>query len=226
MTEPFDEHNDITQAGEYALHLMDAPARHAFEVRLHDDVDLRELLHSWDADLIALAHEFAPVTPPAGLKTRIETALFGAQKTASPWVWLRWGAGTLAALSVAGMFVFGLPSNTSPAVIAEIAAQDQSLRISVRWDSAARVLLTTRLEGQARPERSLELWLITGPDTAPVSLGVLTAQASTQFSVSTYNATQLSGATLAISDEPLGGSPTGLPTGAVLATGTVLDLDA
>ena len=34
----------------------------------------------------------------------------------------------------------------------------------------------------------------------------------------------LAGGVLAISDEPDGGSPTGLPTGAVLATGQVLPL--
>ena len=34
----------------------------------------------------------------------------------------------------------------------------------------------------------------------------------------------IAGLTLAISDEPPGGSPTGQPTGAVLAVGTVTEL--
>jgi anti-sigma-K factor RskA len=64
------------------------------------------------------------------------------------------------------------------------------------------------------------LWLIAG-NNAPVSLGVLPDAGAVTLMVAEALAVQLAGGTLAISDEPDGGSPTGAPTGAVLATATV-----
>jgi anti-sigma-K factor RskA len=65
----------------------------------------------------------------------------------------------------------------------------------------------------------LQLWLIAGND-APVSLGVLPAQAMVALQVPAAVSARLApDAVLAVSDEPPGGSPTGQPTGAVLAMG-------
>jgi anti-sigma-K factor RskA len=66
------------------------------------------------------------------------------------------------------------------------------------------------------------LWLIAGGN-APVSLGVLPDSGIVALAFPVDLKDQLRGATLAISDEPDGGSPTGQPTGAVLATGVVSD---
>lgn len=67
-----------------------------------------------------------------------------------------------------------------------------------------------------------ELWII-GPDNVPKSLGLI---AQDGLSIDPAVETE-PGRTLAVSREPKGGSPTGLPTGPVFATGTlvkVLDL--
>jgi anti-sigma-K factor RskA len=55
-----------------------------------------------------------------------------------------------------------------------------------------------------------------------VSLGVLPASALAVVSVPEALRTATIGGTLAISDEPVGGSPTGAPSGAVLAVGSVI----
>mgnify|MGYP000881567588 CR=1 FL=1 len=75
-----------------------------------------------------------------------------------------------------------------------------------------------RLEGAPATGRSLELWLIAGNE-APVSLGVLPQDAASRITLPAALRGKLVGSVLAISDEPEGGSPTGAPTGAVLATG-------
>jgi anti-sigma-K factor RskA len=70
----------------------------------------------------------------------------------------------------------------------------------------------------------LELWLIEG-DAAPVSLGVLPEAPQARVPLDRALAARIAaGALLAISDEPEGGSPTGAPTGAVLAAGPVQEI--
>ena len=65
------------------------------------------------------------------------------------------------------------------------------------------------------------MWLIADGAGAPVSLGVLPAAQFAELAIPADQIAALAGATLAISDEPLGGSPTGQPTGAILAVGKV-----
>ena len=69
----------------------------------------------------------------------------------------------------------------------------------------------------------LELWAIL-PDQAPVSLGVLPDSETTRILVPAELRSQAAQITLAISDEPVGGSPTGAPTGDVLAAGAMSEL--
>lgn len=68
-------------------------------------------------------------------------------------------------------------------------------------------------------DRSAELWVIAG-DKVPHSLGLLQESATTRLAVPAADRARLAaGAVLAISIEPAGGSPTGLPTGPVVAKG-------
>jgi len=75
-------------------------------------------------------------------------------------------------------------------------------------------------QAMADATRSAELWVIAG-DGVPHSLGLLPAGGG-RMPVSSANRARLAaGATLAVSLEPIGGSPTGLPTGPVVATGAL-----
>ena len=76
-----------------------------------------------------------------------------------------------------------------------------------------------RVAGSAAPAGQVqELWII-APDAAPVSLGLLQ-----EASLAVPYPTLPQGWTLAVSLEPAGGSPTGAPTGPVLAAGVVGDV--
>jgi anti-sigma-K factor RskA len=73
----------------------------------------------------------------------------------------------------------------------------------------------------ADANRSAELWVIAGDGVAH-SIGLLRTSGGTNFTVTGDNRARLAvGATLAVSLEPVGGSPTGLPTGPVVATGAL-----
>jgi anti-sigma-K factor RskA len=95
------------------------------------------------------------------------------------------------------------------------------LRVLAVYDGASDRLRITRTAGRPADGRAHELWAIAG-DNAPVSLGVMPADGSGAVTLPQGLAPQ--GLVLAISDEPPGGSPTGQPTGAVLAVGEVVSL--
>ena len=62
-------------------------------------------------------------------------------------------------------------------------------------------------------------------DKAPVSMGVIPAGASVHVGVDEQTQARLEkGAVLAVSLEPSGGSPTGQPTGPVVAAGDLKDI--
>ena len=69
------------------------------------------------------------------------------------------------------------------------------------------------------PIPGISLAVQPGSQTLPDSLGVLPQDAASRITLPEALRGKLVGSVLAISDEPEGGSPTGAPTGAVLATG-------
>jgi anti-sigma-K factor RskA len=103
--------------------------------------------------------------------------------------------------------------------VAQLAGDAAGLRLAAFYDAKTGVLKLNRVAGGPPQGRDLQLWLIAGND-APVSLGVLPAQAMVALQVPAAVSARLApDAVLAVSDEPPGGSPTGQPTGAVLAMG-------
>jgi len=64
------------------------------------------------------------------------------------------------------------------------------------------------------------LWMLPGGDQKPVSLGLITTHETQVVKIPEALAAKLDSAHgLAMSVEPAGGSPTGLPTGPVLCAG-------
>jgi len=218
--------DDIALAGEYALHLMTADARRAFEKRLLDEPQLRALLREWDAGLVPMADEFSPVAPPRHVKAQIEKVLFEPAPRSFAPRWLS-GLGFAAALVAVTFFVAPLTNRSlqfEPTLVSEMAAEDQSLIVTARYAPETGVLQIDRQAGVAPSDRSFELWLIADGAEVPVSLGVLSDQAVSDIQVPEALASLVAGGTLAISDEPLGGSPTGVATGAILAIGPVVEI--
>ncbi|MCZ4351114.1 anti-sigma factor [Roseovarius aestuarii] len=218
-----DRDEDRALAGEYALGLLEPDAAAAFEARLLTDPDLRAMHAEWAQDFASLTDDFPEVTPPARIKAAVHDLLFPTpprRNALMGWV--------LGGLMAAGLAVFLLmnsgllgPSGPgAPTLTAMITAEDGAMVVAAAFDDTDGTLNLERTAGAAVPGRSLELWLIAG-DNAPVSLGVLTDGVHTSVTVPDALRGQMAGGTLAITDEPLGGSPTGGPTGAVMATGVV-----
>lgn len=231
MTQTDDKkRDDIALAGEYALHLMDARERAGFEARLANEPDLRRLLREWDEGFVTLADDIEPVEPPRALKGQIRDRLFGGTASAAKSRFSLFslsGAGLVSlAFAVVALVVLSITmlTPTGPLYVAEITAEDRSLVVQASYDADAEALTVERLAGGAVPGRVLELWLIAEGADAPVSLGVLPEDVQARVVIPGSLVAALRGGTLAISDEPPGGSPTGLPTGAVLAVGAITTL--
>jgi anti-sigma-K factor RskA len=212
---------DSAEAAEYALGLLGASERTAFEARLARSATLRAEVRDWQARFAAMAlDEVEAVAPPAALKERVETALFRDARPAGGRV-RQWLAGLGAAAAVAVVVLLLIPdapqSPSGPVYTAEVTG-DAGLTLAAAYDAGAGVLTLARQSGGAAPGRALELWLIAG-DNPPVSLGVLPGTPEVTLAVAPDLAAALARGLLAVSDEPEGGSPTGQPTGAVLATG-------
>jgi len=222
------DRDDRTLAGEYTLGLLSAEEAAAFEARMVQDPALRALYAQWAEDFAGLTDDITPQAPPALVWQQIEAGLFDDTRARGSWLrrFTLWGGGLVAA-AVLLLAVFlpdlverGPVPPVDPPYVAQIAAEDGSLVVQAVYDDATGTLFVDREAGGAAPGRALELWLIAG-EGAPVSLGVMPQDAQAILAVPDDLRRRVAGAVLAISDEPQGGSPTGAPTGAVLAVGPV-----
>ncbi len=222
-TLPHNDEHDVL-AMEYALGVLEGAERAQFEARVKNDLPLAARLRHWEEHFAGFADEIAPVQPPKRIQSAIEKNLFAETAVTKPSLWnsLRFWRG-LAVASFAGVIAIGTwnlrpDPSPSPQLVAQVAGAQDQLRLVALYDQDKGELRLNRVTGSAATGRSLELWLIAGQD-APVSLGVLPETSANSVRVPEALREKFKDGVLAISDEPQGGSTTGAPTGAVLATG-------
>ncbi len=232
---------DAALALDFALGALDGAALRAAELRLRRDPAFAADVARWQAELAPLSDAVAPATPPPAVWAGIERELFreaapSATALATPvakavalWRNLAFAASAVAAVALAMLVLRpGAPSAAAPPALlaASMATTDatKAVVITATWDAARGAVILTPAARQ--PSRGLtpELWVIVGKDK-PQSLGLIDLKDAQAHVVSPALRQKLTrGATLAISLEPAGGSPTGQPTGPIVATGTLTAL--
>ena len=221
---------DDILAAELSLGILEGEERSQAERRARTDMGFAQRVEEWDARFVQLTRNIPPVAPPPGLFDAIAARAYPEsprrlwQKLGIVPAFL--GAAAAALVLILTMNFGGLMLDRDPTatLTARVAAEDDSLVIAAAYVADDGELYVELQAGQRGTDRDLELWLIAGED-APVSLGVLSPQDGIErISVPTDLRDRLPGAVLAISDEPAGGSPTGAPTGAVLAVGEMTAL--
>ena len=91
-------------------------------------------------------------------------------------------------------------------------------------DPQSRTLVVRRVSATPEAGRSYELWLISSQFPTPKSLGVVGNDEFTQRQIpGNFDVATLRTASYAVSLEPAGGSPSGVPTGPVLFTGKIVE---
>jgi anti-sigma-K factor RskA len=91
-------------------------------------------------------------------------------------------------------------------------------------DPQKRTLTVRTVTAAADANRSYELWLVSSKYTTPRSLGLVGNEPFTTRPIpANFDTDTLRTASYAVSLEPAGGSPTGVPTGPILFTGKMVD---
>ena len=130
----------------------------------------------------------------------------------------------MAALAALALYVampyIAPPSETPPTrLVASLAAAGSDVHYLAVYDAREGEVALSHVSGERAAGHDFELWMIEGSN-APVSMGVIPVGASAHIEIPPEARQKLaSGAVLAVSLEPAGGSPTGQPTGPVVAAG-------
>jgi anti-sigma-K factor RskA len=205
-------------AAEYVLGVLDAAERAGAEARIAADPAFAAMVEGWAARLSPLDAEY-PEVPAPNVLPAVEARLFGA--SAAPpaparriWSWLTGALAGMAVAAAAVVAVVLVAPPQGPAPLTATISGDAPVAFAATWDGSALTVVRTAGADPAAGQ-DYELWLIVG-EAAPVSLGLLRGAA-----VARPLDDLPTGAVLAVSLEPEGGSPTGAPTGPVLAVGTM-----
>lgn len=205
-------------AAEYVLGTLHGPARRRFHRLMADRADVRFAVWRWERHLNDMADGVKPRRPNRRVWKNIRRRIEASQK--QPGFLQRWRGLWLAlpgAVAAAWLAFILLPPPAADriAVFADQNAETLWI-ISADLDTG---LLQAEAVNAVPPEGDTvyQLWVLP-PDGIPQSLGLLSADAGiveTKISAERVAALTEAGR-LAISLEPPGGSPTGLPTGPVV----------
>jgi anti-sigma-K factor RskA len=109
-------------------------------------------------------------------------------------------------------------------LVANVVAEDRSAAFVVTYDPAGKTMLVSPALATPAPGHDHQLWLIPASGT-PRSIGLVASAAPHRLVVPAALQPHFRrDATIAISMEPVGGSPTGQPTGPVVATGQLVTI--
>lgn len=222
----------------YVLGTLEGRARRRFEQLLAARADLREQVRWWEHRLAPLQDGFVPQAPHERVWAAIDRQINASKTTSLPTtaerrlrLWRTWALLATAACAVLAVgLVRELDRPPPPVQIVRVevpVVQPLPYVALLRpGESEAQWLVTLsperrliRITGAGRfpldrARESLELWVL-GDDGQPRSLGVMPADGDAEMPMP-RGLTMPARPTLAVSREPAGGSPTGLPTGPVI----------
>lgn len=229
MTTSNKDHKDWL-AAEFALGTLEGDDL-ATATRLYDtDLAFRHAVDEWQNDLSPMLDEVGETAPPHNTWEKIAARTGHSQKTAgglwSSLAFWRLATGAMAAAALA-IFVFTGPLAPPPQqapFVAALTKDGAAPGFLVRFDPRSNQLAVEVTAGATPDGKDRELWIIPAGQK-PISLGVMAKSGTSNVPVNAQlRARFKAGATLAISLEPSGGSPTGQPTGPVIASGKLRPL--
>ena len=224
-------------AGEYVLGLFDGAEKEAFEKRMAGDAKLDAAVTRWQTRLAPIDATAWPIEPSTRLWQRIESGLdqaparsrtvasqSGRGTRLSQWwdsLWL-WRGAAFASVAAALLLAFGLVAaldraRRQPVMVAVLLTETNVAAAVVNTFADGRVELLP-LQDIAVPQgRALEIWTLWDRATGPRSVGLIDRARAVPLRLDNLplGADQL----FEITVEPATGSPTGRPTGPIVAKG-------
>jgi anti-sigma-K factor RskA len=229
-------------AAEYVLGTLDPAERAGFERRLAGSEPARRAVEEWSRRLGPLAVAADKVEPPADMWDRIEERIASHgrvdnrvapvvaandnrvdefQRSARGWRRAFIAAAALAASLAAFIAHSEWPGGNGlerASYVAIVGQKDGRPALIVNVDPASKSAFVIPVSAEAPTGRSLELWFIGGGEK-PKPMGLLGAQ---PVRLMLPPGARVEKASLAVSVEPEGGSPTGSPTGPVIYSGQIV----
>ncbi len=223
-TDPPDDEMEML-AVEYVLGLLTVAQLPQVAASRQGSARFDLAVRQWELRLLPMAEALEPVQPDP----RVWSAIAGAIRPTAParagiWRSLNfWRGFSLAAGALCAALIVAVllrPPPVAPAVIANavLASHAQGIFVAtVEATSTGTRLLISPTQVTIPAGRSAELWLI-APGQKPAPLGLLASARATSFTLpAAAPGVDLRLSKLAVSLEPPGGSPTGQPTGPIIA---------
>jgi anti-sigma-K factor RskA len=201
-------------AAEYVLGTLRGPARRRFERWRASSPAAEERCRFWEEQLMYFAKGLRPIQPPAhvwrDIRARLNLSQQEPRKRPVP----------LLALAASVLLIIGLGSllywrGTQTGRLSEVATISAPTGVLWRveiYENHARMVLRAGQVPTRPTARDYELWALP-KGGAPVSLGVMPTDGTIDRALTTIQQQALANSTrIAVTIEPLGGSPSGKPT--------------
>jgi len=216
---------DEALAAEFALGLLDDDELAAANARMAEDAVFARAVLDWQERLAGMAENLTPVMAPARARHAIRERLGHASPPLAndPTERRAWWRGPMGAftglLGVAAVAAFlWMPGQQTPApqpgFQAQLQVQDSEMRVAARLEG--REMEIAMENGTPPSDRDLEIWWIKPDGSAPISIGLVPRDGNLRMTLP-EGLDPAEDVKIALSDEPLGGSPTGQATGPVVA---------
>ena len=240
MTEqPFDtgEEADLL-AGEFALGLLEGDDLADAQRRSLRDPNFAALVDRWNARLEPMLAQVPQADPDPSLWQRVATSLEEPEQRPAELDQVRrrltlWRGYSVAATALAAslLLVIGLrpaaeapapvpaPAASQPVMVASLSPESGPVTLTASYDPTTNSLVVAPAAMNPVPGHDHELWIVP-EDGTPHSLGLVASAEQRRMALPATLAPRLiETATIALSAEPAGGSPTGQPTGPIVASG-------
>ena len=222
-------------AAEYALGALTGDERAEAIALAREDAEFREDVARWRGRFGSWLSDTAQAQPPervwAAIEQRIgvsaDSNVIQLKRRVTMW---RAFAAAASVIAAALAIVLVTPAQRAPVppvapqpapMVATLASEKTNDRLVATWDPGKRSLIVAAAAGMpAKPGKDHELWVIPAGGK-PMAIGVM-HRPMVRMTLPMPLANHFkSGVMLAVSVEPAGGSPTGLPTGPVIAAGAL-----
>ena len=205
-------------AAEYVLGTLTGGARRRFDALLPAHPALRQAVSGWEKRLLPMALKADAVQPAPRVWSAIEGKLGWTPPAKASSFRLRfWQA--FAAVATVAAVVLGTTTHNGPTeapmIVVLHATKGTETLVAGLSPDRQQLSIQPLQKVALTPDQSLELWALK-KDGPPASLGVI---ASDKLTAVNKHVLPKDTKGLAVSLEPLGGSPTGAPTGPVLFVG-------
>ena len=224
-----DPHSPDIDAAEYVIGTLSRDEQAAMEARLPRDRALAGAVYAWQDRLLPLVARVAPLPVPRALWDAIRARLGGrAQQAGAPW-WQRlglWQAASVLSLLLAVVLGVRLMAvdEAAPQYLAVLNTPDNQASWVVQLVSADTVrLLPVGTMPEVPAGKSLQFWTKPKGADRPTSLGLVAVGQPLDVPRNRLPAVE-SEQLFEVTLEPEYGSPTGRPTGPILAIGRMVAL--